>query len=369
MKKRGCIFQCTICLLMTVAAGSYIFAYKTNSTLSCKVFKENRSSAISHDIPVATVTADFLHRDNISETIIAYGTVKPLPGKIYTFDVPYDCLIRKINVTEGQIVHSGDVLLELSPAPDVLLQMEQLRSELVVQHMMKKMLQERLGLKLATHEDLLMMQGRIKQLEQHLDNLNARGISAQKKICALADGIVCSINSSAGKLLSAGVNLIQVVDKEQIIISFGVEPEDIMCLKKGLPIEIISTGNQKNHKVPGSIYTVTHQVDPSSRLVTVLARPDITEGLLFNDFVEVRIIIARHEAFVVPRTAVLPDDKGFFLFTVKNGRAVRHDIDIGLEAPERIEIMAKDLTGGDKVIIAGNYELTDGMHVKVVKNR
>jgi membrane fusion protein (multidrug efflux system) len=66
----------------------------------------------------------------------------------------------------------------------------------------------------------------------------------------------------------------------------------------------------------------------------------------------------------VPRSAVLPADNKFVLFTVKNGKAVRHEVKVGLTSGDLVEVIADDLTVGDAVVTLGNYELDDGMAIQ-----
>jgi len=66
----------------------------------------------------------------------------------------------------------------------------------------------------------------------------------------------------------------------------------------------------------------------------------------------------------VPRSAVLPDADKQVLFTVKDGKSVRHEVNVGISAGDRVEVQAPDLHPGDAVVTLGNYELTDGMAIQ-----
>lgn len=315
------------------------------------------------DCPVARVTTTSLRHGMISETLTVYGTVVPMPGKIHTYSVPYECRIRGVLVTRGQFVKSGNTLIEFSASPDALLQFGQIENELTAARTGVKLLKDRFELKLATREDLTTAQSRLHQLEQHLQNLKARGIDTKSEICAASEGIVYSIDGQAGQLLPAGSSLIQLVDKEQIAVNIGVESEDIEYLSEGQQVKLKSIHAPASQEVCGRIHTIAHSVDPSSRLVNVLIVPDVTGRLLFNDFIEVDITIAAREALVVPRSAVLPDDQVYTLFTIENGRALKHSVIIGVESSLEVQVIAEDLHEGDRVVTVGNYELSDGIMV------
>jgi hypothetical protein len=66
---------------------------------------------------------------------------------------------------------------------------------------------------------------------------------------------------------------------------------------------------------------------------------------------------------VLPRQAVLSDDRGSYVFQVADGRAHRVDVqakqdgakEVGVSGPIRPEL---------RVVVLGNYELQDGMKVR-----
>jgi multidrug efflux pump subunit AcrA (membrane-fusion protein) len=76
------------------------------------------------------------------------------------------------------------------------------------------------------------------------------------------------------------------------------------------------------------------------------------------------IQLAEKVALVVPRTAVLPDDEEFVLYTVKDGKAVKHVVTLGISSGDLVEVEGQDLHDGDAVVTLGNYELTDGMAIQ-----
>ena len=72
---------------------------------------------------------------------------------------------------------------------------------------------------------------------------------------------------------------------------------------------------------------------------------------------------------IVPRSAVLPEEDHYILFTIKDGRAQEHTVRVGLENEKDVEVIANDLQAGEPVVTLGNYELKDGMAVKVDESR
>ncbi len=314
--------------------------------------------------PVALVKTTPLRRGRISETLTAYGTVIPSPGKLQTYNVSYECQIRKLLVTEGQPVKAGDALLEIAASPDTLLHFEQAKNELATARSQEQFVKERLELKLATRDELLAAHSTLVEKEKQLADLRARGVGAKENLAATTGGIVYSIGGFIGEILPAGSNLAQIVEQDQILISFGIEPEDRKFLTEGETIKFKSLMAQSNSENRALIKTITQRVDPKTRLVNVLAAPEDPGVLLLDDFIEVEAAISADQALIVPRQAALPEGDSYVVFSVKDGRAVKHQVRIGLENPEQLQVFAEDLQEGDSIVTLGNYEISEGMPVR-----
>jgi len=315
--------------------------------------------------PVAQVETIRLKKGEIKETFTAYGQVLPLPEKLKTVNVPYTSQIEKIQVNQGQLVQKGDLLIILKPGTDASLQLEQAQSELNAALRENQLLQERIRLKLATKQDLVASQLRVAQAKVMIKNLTERGIGKEQLIKAENSGIIYQVNVQQGQIVTAGTPLLQLVDQNQWVVRLGIEPEDYYPLQIDQPVLITPVNTPVAELVKGRIEIITHQIDPATRLINVFVRPELNQTLLINDFVESKIIISTSHALRVPRQAVLPDDGGYSLFTVENGHAVKHQVQIGVDNDTEVEVIAVDLKEQNEVVVLGHYELQAGMAVSV----
>ena len=313
--------------------------------------------------PIAQVETVRLLKGEIQETLTAYGVVLPLPDQLKTISVPYASQIDKIQVNQGQIVREGDPLLTLKPGADAVLQLGQAQSELNAAVRENELLRQRIRLKLATQQDLVTSRLRVEQAKVMLKNLADRGIGKEQLIKAEKSGIIYLVSVQQGQIVAAGTPLLQLVDQNQWVVRIGIEPEDYEHLRTDQPVLITPVNTPIPEPVKGHIEIITHQIDSSTRLLNVYVRPELNQTLLINDFVEARIVISKVNALRVPRQAVLPDNSGYSLFTIENGRAVKHMVQIGLENDSQIQVIASDLKERDEVVVLGNYELATGMAV------
>jgi len=91
----------------------------------------------------------------------------------------------------------------------------------------------------------------------------------------------------------------------------------------------------------------------------------VTGRLVLGSRVIGRIHLASHRGLVVPRSAVLQDDAGTYLFRLSNGKAGRVNVQTGIEQEGWVEVSG-DIHAGDGVVSEGNYELADGMAVREI---
>jgi multidrug efflux pump subunit AcrA (membrane-fusion protein) len=155
-----------------------------------------------------------------------------------------------------------------------------------------------------------------------------------------------------------------MIDENQLSVHLGVENEDIGSLKQGQPVQLYQVNASEEKIIPGTIGLITRQVDPKTRMIDVFVFPESGAKLLLNEYIKACIAIDSDKSFVVPRSAVLPGDEKYILYTVENGRAVKHRVTIGLENADQIQVYGDDLREGQQVVVTGNYELENNMPVQ-----
>ena len=52
------------------------------------------------------------------------------------------------------------------------------------------------------------------------------------------------------------------------------------------------------------------------------------------------------------------------LYTIRQGRAWKHEVDVGMENDQQVQVIGDGLQEGDEVVVEGNAELQDGMAVQ-----
>jgi multidrug efflux pump subunit AcrA (membrane-fusion protein) len=97
--------------------------------------------------------------------------------------------------------------------------------------------------------------------------------------------------------------------------------------------------------------------------------PNPREELRPGMFCRATFYAGQVEAMIVPGNAVLKvqGSNERYVFVEKNGKAVRHIVEIGRRFDDQVEIMTNGVKPGDRLIVSGQARLVDGVNVMIVE--
>jgi len=399
-----------VLVLVIVAASAGIIGYVSGRIgISGEGEKETEAEK------VATVKTALAHMATIGRTVVAYGVVRAAPEAVHVFSLPFEARVRRLLVTPGQAVAEGTALLEVDPSPGTLLAVKQAQS--TVDASVKKLAQakhtaalqvdeargavesaakllaqteRRVGMKLGTSQELVQAQQELDKAKLHLatiekvettpevlqaeqdlalarlqlENLKKLGIDNAKVACEIS-GIINNLVAQEGQIVPAGGPLVELAEEKRIEVRLGVDPGDAAELQAGQAVRIFPVRGSETKPVEGRVRMITRRVNPASRLVDVFVALPAGAMLLLETYVRGEGVLDSRQALVVPRAAVLPDEEKHVLYTIKDGKAVKHEVETGLEDDTQVEIVGDAVKAGEAVIVEGNYELEDGMAVRL----
>ncbi len=312
--------------------------------------------------PVARVKTVVLKKGAIDKTILVYGNVIPAPGAQTTISVPFESRIRRLMVNEGQEVSQGDPLLELGPSPDTHMKFQQAQQAYEAAGQALKNMERKFQIRLATNDQLLHARQMFEQAELTMSSMKNQGIDGRRELRADVEGLVIKVSVDEGALVPAGAPLLQLVPRNRLEMRLGVEPGDIDGVHEGMPVSL-SRVLEKTAGVSGKVRKVSRSVNPSTHLVDVFISVSSPSAFLLGQYVSGRIVVGSVEGIVVPRNTVLPEEGTSVLFVVKDGRAVKKNVQILAENTREAVIEGESLRPGDEVVTVGNYELKDNMRI------
>lgn len=366
MKRKSLIGFSVTLVAAALAIGYWrvSFSGQSGTESAASISREGSSPAVE-----AAVTVAPIREGAITENITAYGTVVPAAGAVQMVAVPFESRVRRMLVSEAQQVSQGEPLMEIEPSAEAKLQADLARNEFASAQKALEFLQQRFDLKLATNDQLLQGKQALEQAREKLESLRRRGLDSIHTIYAATEGLISKISVQEGAIVPAGNAMIEMVAQNRLEVRLGIEPENIDRLKPGQAVALARVNAQNAKAAAGRIRKISHATDATTRLAQVSVEPRAGAHFLLGEFVAGKIAIASDRGLIVPRSAVLPQEDHFILFTTQAGRAREHQVRVGLQDRNEIEVSAEDLRPGDLVVTLGNYELKDGMAVKVDASR
>lgn len=149
-------------------------------------------------------------------------------------------------------------------------------------------------------------------------------------------------------------------------VMLGVEPSDVPAIHAGDTVTLhgLSTSLART-AADGRVVLVGASVDQQSQLVNVGANVPLGHSAFIpGTRVSADIATRSGTHWVVPRAAVLKDDKGAYVFQITpQNKARRVAVVTQVESGDRYGVDGY-IDASQGLVVSGNYELKDGMTVR-----
>jgi len=318
------------------------------------------------DSPSVLVETAVVKTQVVTETLTAYGVLEPDPDQVLSLSLPHAGLINRVWVRLGQRVRSGDQLLEVITAPDA--RMQYLQAQSTVDYAQRELERQRRlqSEQLATTAQVDAVNKALVDAQAALKALQQRGLDrGEVTLRAPMDGVIPRLDVSQGQRVQADTTALLIAAEKRLIARLGVKPEDLADVKVGTAVTVTSVF-MSEVKLETTVREVHAMIDPTTQLVEVLAEipVDQIEQLVLGSRIVGLIRLASSDAMVVPRSAVLGIAGESYLFIVNDSAARRIVVATGAEVGDVVAVSGA-LKPGDRVIVSGNYELQDGMAIRM----
>jgi HlyD family secretion protein len=358
------------------------------------------------------VTTAVIGRDTLSVTVPAEGQTRA--RERFTVTAPISGRLTRIDVHEGDVVESGQLLGLLYPAPQDPYVIATARAEVAAaetRHLAAEAL--RRGAELEAQQAQIeaerrrpladmgaLTRERMEQAElsarvaaarvgsaeagvataaSQLDAARARlsgvesgdGTAIPIDVTAPAAGRVMTVADPSSRVVPAGTPLLSIAQSEGIEIVMDVLSEDAVRIGDGDPVLITRWGGDGT--LPAQVRTVTRIghtkvstlgiEEQRVNVVVDLAHPPAALGTGYRVSGEI-VVWEGSEVLTVPTSAAFRTDEGWQLFVVEAGRAQLRSVTLG-HRNERFAEVLSGLDEGDRVVVFPPEALEDGSPVRV----
>jgi len=298
-------------------------------------------------------------------TMDVFGDVSG--GKVEALSFPQAGQLQHLAVVLGQPVRRGDLIATLASDPNARVAYAQAENAVAFARRESLRNQELLGLKLATQAQVDAAARQVQDAQSALDaQAKLGGASAAPQLRAPFDGVVTAAPAAQGERLAAGAVVVQLGHSDRLRVLLAVEPALGTTLRTGMAVTLKSVqAGGRGTATEAAIDELQNVVDPRTRMTTavVLLAAGKQGGLLPGMQVAATIELGRRPAWSVPRSAVLSDEHGAYLFQVRGGKAHRVNVETIVESDSGLGVSGP-LDEAAPVVVLGNYELADGMAVR-----
>jgi multidrug efflux system membrane fusion protein len=165
--------------------------------------------------------------------------------------------------------------------------------------------------------------------------------------------------------------LVTITQLRPVFVSFSVPAERLDLIRKNqapAPLTVVAYGLDANTPIAeGKLTLINNQVDETTGTVLLKAQFDNDgEPLWPGQSVNARLVLTtREDAVTVPQQSVMHGPNGPYVYVLDDSDAAHRRVVAVELTQEGYSVIANGLAAGDRVVIEGQYRLTDGTKVRI----
>ena len=359
-------------LAIVLAVAGYLFLHQSG----------NSNARASAAIPSVPVTAGVAEKKDVPVLVRGLGTVQAF--KTVTIKARVDGQIVKVLFKEGQDVTAGTPLFQIDPRP----YQATLDSATAAKTRNEALL---LGAQLDL-ERYSKLTGSGFQSRQSVDQQQATvdglkgsiavdqaAIDTAKLNLSYAD-IRAPIDGRTGQLLvdlgnlvqaSQSTSLVSITQIKPIFVNFTVPQDYAEAIRHNQAVAPLAVyayaSDDKKLLAKGEVSLIDNQIDVATGTLRMKATfQNDDEALWPGEFVNVRLVLSmKNGAVTVPQRAIMQGPAGYYAYVIRPDSTVeRRDVETsGMQ--DGIAIIEKGITAGEKIVVDGQYRLSNGALIKI----
>ncbi len=348
------INKVSLCLAI-IALGSII--------VSCIIYF-NKVEDNEKDVqPVAQVETTLIKKKMMVKSIPVNGTISFAPGQIQEIAFNTEVVIDKIYIQMGQTVRKGQPLLKLSLSPNEKVTLSNAQMAVSFAEKEYKRQDELKNKYLASNIDVQNALQALLKARSELNNLMIVVNKTKGPVLADIDGVVEKLNVQTGQIIPAATSVISIGSALQANCNIPAEFKDRISINQ--PVLIISLNNQ-NLSTMSKVGEISGKIDAASATTYFTSPIKENSGFVSGDPIMGQVYVSTAEGqLYVPKSALVYDGNTPYVFINKNGVAQQESVTVLLQEQENVYISSIGVSSGDQVVYVGNYELENGMKLRV----
>jgi membrane fusion protein, multidrug efflux system len=384
-----------------------VILYVWISGIRARAAAARAAAAAAHQtVPVAATAAK---QGDLNLYVSAIGTVTAF--NTVTVKTRVDGQIVEIPFKEGQMVHAGDLLVQIDPRPyQVQLteaegQMARDKANLVNAQTLLSRDKELFAQNIIAKQDLDNQAAQVGTYEGTVKN--DQGLIDAAKLNLTYSRITAPISGRIGlRLVDIGnivhatdtTGLVVITQLQPIAVDFSIPEDDLPRvlnamkhvasvtpgttipvsspqetpgiaappMPTGLPVEAFDR-DFKSKLATGVLLTTDNEIDQTTGTIKLKAQfPNEDNALFPNQFVNVRLLVdVQHEAILVPTAAIQRSSQGSYIYVVMPNQTVEMRPVKVLHIQGELSSIESGVQPGELVVVDGVDKLRSGSRVSV----
>jgi membrane fusion protein, multidrug efflux system len=361
--------------MVAVAAAGYLFIDQAS--------RDKARAAAAASAPSGTpVTVGAAVTKDMPVYVRGIGTVQAY--KMVTIKSRVDGQMVKVAFDEGQEVKAGDPLFQIDPRPfqatldQAMANKQRDEAQLVGAAADLERYGKLIGSGYQSRQSYDQQKATVDALKGSIAADQAAIETAKLNlgyadIRAPFDGRTGSRQVDPGNLVQVSQNtaLVTITQTRPIFVSFTVPQDQTDAIRTNQtsgPLTVVAYGSDdKTELAEGKVTLIENQIDTTTgtlKLKGTFANTD--ERLWPGEFVNVRLVLSmRKNAVTVPQRTVMQGSTDSYVYVVKADSTVERRTVEAAATQDGVAVIEKGLKAGDKVVVDGQYRLTDGARIKV----
>jgi len=368
-----------VVVLVLLAVGVYFLWSKITGASTASTPSKGAGSGTA--TPTVPVVAARSRQGDIGVYFTGLGTVTPI--NTVTVKSRVDGQLLKVQYKEGELVHQGDVLVEIDPRP-FQVQLTQAEGQLAKDQAAlanarvdldryQKLFNEQV----ISEQQVTTQKALVGQDEGAVEADKGPVDSAKLNITYCH--ITAPITGRIGLRLVDPGNIVHASDPNGLLVITQIQPISVLFSIAEDQLQVVRQKIQAGQKLTvelydremttriaqGSLTTLDNQIDPTTGTLKLRATFDNQDNALFpNQFVNVRLLVEEKRGItLMPTAAIQRNSQSTYVYVVKPDSTVTvRTIIVGTTEGDNSEITS-GLSPGEVVVMTGVDKLVEGSKV------
>lgn len=269
--------------------------------------------------------------------------------------------ISSIHKSEGDWVSVGEMIAQVDD--------ELMRAELMVTEANYEKAKKDLGRAEALIEGGAITEQQLEGLQLQAKAAEAKYRVAKKRVAdayikAPVPGYINKLFIQKGGMIGAGVPVCELVNTRALEMTVEVDEEHVNRIATGMHVMVSSNGAS----LQATVKSVEKKANYALQYGVDLAIPQNNGDMLKAGMIATASFVFEDDELgpVIPATAITGSEKEPEVFIIKDDRVRLVPVEIVRRADDQLKI-SHGLSAGDIVVTQGQFNLEDGMKVKVIE--